>query len=94
MKTSARNVSVHFNNTLHPTKGYDSLLVTKKFNVNVADGSKLRLSMTTNLGAPIPVDDFAETITTFHKGNFFLNVEYESTVADPKLKVVTPLVIF
>lgn len=50
--------------------------------------------MTTNLGAPIAVHDFAETVTTFHKGNFSINVQYESTVAGPNLKMVTPLVRF
>lgn len=70
------------------------LLVTEKFNVKVANGSSLRFSMTTNLGAPIQVEDFAEVVTTFHKGNFYIDVSYDSTVADPSLKTVTPLVIF
>lgn len=70
------------------------VLVTEKFKINIADGSKLRLSLTTNLGAPIAVSDFVETITTFHKGNFYLNVSYESTVVDTNLKMVTPLVTF
>lgn len=66
--------------------------VTEQFNVKVANGSTLRLSMTTNLGAPINIDDFAETVQTFHKGNFFINVSYESTIADSNIKAVTPLV--
>lgn len=97
LKISACNVSTFFSFTLfNDWLWYYMLnfhLVTEKFNLNVADGSKLRLSMTTNLGAPIAVSDFVEVVTTFHKGNFYINVEYESTVAKPELKVVTPLVI-
>lgn len=64
----------------------------KNFNVTVPAGSKLVLSLSTNFGAPVSVEDFAIIVKTFHKGNFLLNVDYESTVANSNLKYVTPLV--
>lgn len=71
-----------------------SFSVLENFNVEVPAGSKVILKLTTNLGAPVPVEDFVSIVQTFHKGNFVLNVDYESTVACSNLKFVTPLVIF
>lgn len=67
--------------------------VLENFSVEVPAGSKVILSLTTNLGAPVPLEDFVSIVKTFHKGNFVLNVSYESTVATSNLKFVTPMVI-
>lgn len=69
------------------------ILVINEFDVKVIDGSSKVLILTDNLGAPISVHKFVETIKTFHCGSsYYVDVQYESTVVSSPLAVVTPLV--
>lgn len=67
-------------------------LVVKKFNINITDGSFLRFKLTDHRGTPIPVSDFVGIVKTFHKSDFSLVVEYESTVQNRDVKIITPVV--
>lgn len=67
--------------------------VIAAFDVKIADGADNILILTDNVGAPIEIEKFANTISTFHRGSsFFVNVAYESTFASSVH--VTPLVRF
>lgn len=67
-------------------------LVIRKFNINITDGSNLRFKLTDHKGTPIPISDFVGIVRTFHKSDFSLVVQYESTVQSRDVKIITPLV--
>lgn len=67
-------------------------LVIKKFNINITDGSNLRFKLTDHKGTPISINDFVGIVKTFHKSDFSLVVEYESTVQIRDVKIITPVV--
>lgn len=48
------------------------------------------MTVSTNLGAPIHIEDFANTVKTFHKGYFAVHVNYESTMPNRHVTLVTP----
>lgn len=69
--------------------------VIEAFDVRNADGANNILILTDNVGAPIEIEKFTNTIKTFHRGgSFFVNVAYESTYAPESSVHVTPLVRF
>ncbi|XP_055308751.1 uncharacterized protein LOC129572737, partial [Sitodiplosis mosellana] len=65
----------------------------RKFNINIADGSNLRFKLTDHKGTPIPISDFVGIVKTFHKSDFSLVVEYESTTQSRDVKIITPLML-
>lgn len=67
-------------------------LVVKKFNINIIDGSNLRFKLTDHKGTPISITDFVGIVKTFHKSDFSLVVEYESTTQSRDVKIITPVV--
>lgn len=67
-------------------------LVVKTFGIEISDGSTLNFKLTDHKGTPIPVENFVGIVKTFHKSDFTLVVEYESTSIPQNAMVVTPKV--
>lgn len=62
--------------------------VINEFDVKVIDGSSKVLILSDNLGAPILVNKFVETIKTFHCGSsYYVDVQYESTVVQSEKSI-------
>lgn len=67
-------------------------LVIRKFNISITEGSNLRFKLKDHKGTPIPISDFVGIVKTFHKSDFSLVVEYESTTQCRDVKIITPVV--
>lgn len=72
---------------------YFSYLVIAEFNVQLCNGSEANLKITDNLGAVIPIEKFSDIIKTFYNGSMFtVIVEYDWSVMQNSMQMVTPLV--